>query len=379
MKATTTKQALLAALDRCAVATTAERGHAPHAGKVLLSASVYEDGESVLRAYATDAVLQVDTVAAAGVERPGSVAVNCKRLIAAAASMPEGKLALKFASGRLVLSGPSTPRGYGLPAMVGADFPTPQEPRSTAAHIELPAAILSRVVRRVQPVIEPRGQPHLAGVRIETEAGTVRAIALSNHAFAICPDQVAGLAEGWGAFIPWGALKLLVALCDDHEQLTLIDDAPRVFIQSPETLVGGLIPEGNYPPWQNLLQHLDRQPIARVPRLMMQEALRAVTVARDNLASPVRVTIRGAELTVSLEKDDSDASDRLQVEPLGESDYSVLIDPLLLTDVVRGADADFTIAGVAQGPLVATDDGYIAVAARRREQDPPEPPPAPES
>ena len=251
--------------------------------------------------------------------------------------------------------------------MLGTDYPTPREPATNAMRIQLDSKLLDRAVSRVHYSLSQRAQPHLQGVRIETEEGLLRTMVINNYSVAICTVDVEGLAGGWGGLIPSTALRLFTRLCEDSERVTLLSDGPHVFIENDDTLLASLTPQGDFPPWRNLLTHLGRRPVARVSCQMLQEALRAVTAARESEASSVRLTVHGSELLLALERDDSEARDCLAIEPLGEQDYTVLVDPVLLTAIARGADSDFALERAEPGPLISTDDGYLATAARRRD------------
>ena len=369
MKITTTKQSLTAALERCSP-TSSTRGHHIHSGKVLLTATEYEDGVQQLRLYATDAVLQVDTVAEAQVSRAGNVAVDCRKLLTAVGAMPEGEISLLFAQARLVLKSPTSPRSYGLPAVPGDDYPTPIEPHEGAPRLQVEGKVLHRAISRVQSIIEVSEKLHLYGVRIEADPDRLFSIAMSNHSFAICSTAIEGLAGGWTGLLPASGLRLVLNLCNDNEQLTLISDGPQVYIETDITLVGSLTPSGDYPPWRKLFDGLQRTSRAEVGFAQLQDALKAVMVARADQESPVRLQVQGEQLILSLEKDSCEATDQFAVvAPNG--DYSVLMNPLYLSDITKGAEGDFLLEESDIGPVISTEDGYTALAAMRHDEAPP--------
>lgn len=370
MKLNIDKASLLGALERASTACGASRGHTAYTGKVLLDGSIEQDGTQMLRAYGTDGVVQIDTVAEAAVEQTGTMAVDCRKAISMVNAMPTGRIVIESRPSKLQITSAGGPRSFAMPALPGEDYPAPVEPPESATRCAVAGKLLSRNITRVQHILDSTTPNHLQGVWVETDKDLLHTVAITSYCFAFASTQVGEVEAGWAGLLPTGALKLIASYATD-DLLTLISDGPRTFVETEDTLIGSLTTEGNYPPWRKMREHQLGNDVARVPYPDVLEALKAVVIGRVDSVSPVRMTVKGTELTFTLEEDPCDARDSVLVDPLGNDDYSVLMDPLFLAEIVRGADSQFVLRAHDQGPLISTDDGYMALAAKRREQPPP--------
>lgn len=357
MKIEIPKDQLVKAIERCDVVADSKTPH-PHTGKVLLTAS--EDAnQQVLQAYCTDLKIQVDTAVAASVEKPGSVAVDCKRLLSVARAMPSGAIRLDAKPERRLVVSCAGQRAYGLPTVDAELFPTPNEPTDAASRLQVEARVLASMISRVQSSIDSKDRPNLEGVYLDYQDGTLNAVAVGNHTIGIVSESV-GHEGPWAALLPRFMLKSVVALCNENKIVTLALDDPLIYIETEDTLIGSLLPRDPFVPWRNGVDSLQRTPVARVPALMLRDSLQAITVARQEQNTPISIVVEGDKMTLALVGEECNAEDQVVVEPLTEPKLRKLVNPTYLMEAVRGADATFSLEDTGSSIAISTDD-YLGI------------------
>ena len=143
MEIVVAKKDLLRLVARCQ--GVADRKSAmPALSNVLLTAE-----GNVLRVSATDMYLGLTGQTQAEVSTAGAVAVQARDLHDRIKAMPEGPISLAASgAGQAVIKAAGSPRRFTVPAIPGSDFPTLPQPDPAAAHLTLPAELLSRLIAR---------------------------------------------------------------------------------------------------------------------------------------------------------------------------------------------------------------------------------------
>jgi len=373
MKASADRADILAALEKCAHASGDASGRA-HGGKVRLTASAASaDIGDVLHFYANDLTLSIDTAVTAQVAADGAAAVDTKRLHAVVAALPEGPVLLGLTGKTQQLS--VTAKGnrkYALPTVDAETFPTPFQPPDDAPRLVVPAKRLSYLLSRVAHAMSPEkdGQPHLQGIRLEVLDGHAFAVALDNKRFAKAETDLPGVANT-ELFVPRSMVRFILANYADGE-LTLGNLGSMIFVDTVDTMVSSLMPASGFPPWQRLLGSLVSEPVARVPRVMLLETVKAVLAARTSASDLILGFADPYDfLELRLGKTDAEARDRLAVTNGHSQPFELLYDPNYILDAVRAAEADLNVGIVQTGGemsalIFETDDKFVAWIAPRR-------------
>jgi DNA polymerase III sliding clamp (beta) subunit (PCNA family) len=276
--------------------------------------------------------------------------------------MPSGALKLALRTGRLVLTCVGS-RQYGLPTIEASAFPSAAEPHNDALRLKLPSRTLSLLIGRVQQSISADGRANLDGVFVDLEAGVLNFVVVGSHTIAIVRDRETTYPEQltWQALIPHFALKSVLSLCNEHDEVTLVLDEPTVYAETPDTLVGAVLPREPFVPWRNGVKGLSRTRVANVPAIALSEAVHAIMVARTDRASPIRLWLKKGNLEVALVGEECNASDEIAVDVLDQSDLRTLMQPAYLLDTVRGADANFVLEQDSSGPIIVSTDDYLGL------------------
>ena len=345
---------LLEGLERCAPAADERVAH-PFSGMVLLAV------DTELRLRATNLVVAVDTAVPAEVKVAHPTAVNFKRLRAALAVMPVGRVKVSFDKGWRLTVSCAGARQYTLAGLNGADFPqTPApDPETVTARLEA-GPELARAVRRVRhAIVNVKDRPFLDGMEISVREGQLSACAMSGPTLALtqCPlDQ-----PDTTLFMPSQVLTLA-----EHQlgtgRVQISQDARTIYLQTEQTLVCAQLPSGSFPPWRAIVESLKPEEICRAPGPLTIDVLRAVAAARTEADAPVHLLVKDNTMEVSVAHEDCSGRDVIPVEATGTID--VLVNPLYFLETIRAADAHYVLARAEDHLVIRTDDGFLGVVAR---------------
>ena len=363
MRLSLSKQHLQRALGKCAAVAKNKSPH-PHLGKVLLTAT--DPSRRVLQAYATDLKLRVDTAAPATVAEPGTTAVDCARLVEVVGAMPAGEIGLCLRDGRLVVTGTGK-RKYTLPVIDHADFPQPGEPSAAAVQLVLDSDTLARLITRLAPTVDPVNaeRPQWFGICLEATAGQLLGVTGSGHGLATVrfPLQHQLAAPRWECLLPEFCLSMFLTLCAEHSVVTLVLDHDSLYLETPDTLVGAVLPHEPFMAWHALAEGLARRAVARVHLLDAQAALKALVAASDEKHPVIKVITQNGELHFELAGEKCEASDTIDVESLVTGQQRFAVDVRTLSAALHAVAADFVLElDHPIDPIVlSTDDALVLV------------------
>lgn len=356
------KQKLLHGLDIIEPGTT-ERGAHPYVGMVLL----HTEGDE-LRLSATNLLLSVDTMVQADTLKPGSVAVNFKKLRAVVSAMPDADFVkISVDKGQRLHVTCRSKRSYHLALVPGQDFPASVRPTEDAqAKVTFQAPELARALNRVRYALPTTSdRPYIDGVLLEVVGKKLTSIAMQGATWALFEQEVSEPVPEGTIFIPAMAIKSVLGFTTEHKQVSLQKDTNTLFVEAGTTRTCVSLPAGEFPPWRMVLASFQWQTLCDVHCPAAIEALRAVLAARSSeMACKLQLT--KSELEFSLSDTDGDARDSVPVDGALE-DWEIYMNPGLLLDTMRAADANFHLQRAADSNdqiVVRTDDGFTGIIAR---------------
>ena len=369
MKATAERSDILAALEKCAHVSGSASGR-PHAGKVRIKAG-HSDGAGILTFYANDLSVSVDTVVLAVVDDEGMAATDTKRLHAVVLELPDGPISLALTPKGAQLSvSAKGHRKYALPTVDPDTFPAPPEPPEDDPRVTLPAARLAYLLSRVSHAmsLNDADQPHLQGVKLEVVDAVAFAVATDGKRFAKAETPVEG-AEDMDTFVPRSMVRLILAEYE-KEELSVGQFGATIFVETVDTLVCSQMPRSGFVPWRQLLDSMQPETAARVPRLPLLASIKAVLAARSKGGD---IILRYAEpydaLEIQLAKEDADAVDRVEVTDAEPRPFELAYEPRYIIDAAKAADVNMIFRVVQSGGLSAlvieTDEKFFAWVAPR--------------
>ncbi len=273
MKITIARNAILPALHACAL--VAEKASAsPGSSHVIIDA---RDG---LRLSATDgAAASIRTgVEGAKVSAPGHLAVNARDALERVKSMPDGDILIEEKDSTLVIR--SGKRRHVLKALPGADspaFPEPVDAPERVIAAERIAWLLEHVLHASSTDVS---RLPAYGVGLSTEGGRLQCDATDGHRAAMVSTPVDWTIPA-PVMVGLKTAQALARLCDVEGDVGLRIGANRIALRVGATEYTSLLPAAAPPPTRYVCSRASTPSIATVPRLVLIEALRAVSLGAE--------------------------------------------------------------------------------------------------
>ena len=333
MDVTVAKKDLLRFVAR-AQAIADKKSTMPILSNVLLDAS----GQGGLTVSATDLYLSLSGRVNAEVRRPGSVAVPARDLHDRIKAMPDGPLHLTSeANGATVLKASGTARRYTLHGVPGGEFPKLPQPAPGAPRLGLPADLLGTLIARTQFSISPDDtRPNLNSALFEWQQGRVRMVTTDGH--RLSKMEVAygdSDAPPTTLLLPLKAVIELRRLADESRaeagrdaakdatangapgaapSVTLTPSGPNAFFEVGGATFSVKLVDAQFPSYQQVIPQQSER-TAKIPRLALADALRAVSLAASDRTGGVKLTLTPGLLRITSESPESgDGLDELPLD-----------------------------------------------------------------
>jgi DNA polymerase-3 subunit beta len=297
---------------------------------ILGNALIVAEPDGNVRIAATDLILSVSGTLRADVKKPGSIALHARHVFDAVKALPEGDVTLsveknytaRIKAGR---------RRFDFTGMPGEDFPAMPDPGKTNL-VDIPVDDLSDLISLTSfSMSTDDTRPHLAAALFEMSGKTLRMVTTDGHRLSKAERTVSGLK---------GSSKLLIPAKGIHELKRLLDEAraeksekkdggpatvgigavssqgPVFFSRDGVTLSSKLV-DAAFPSYEQVIPTAtDRG--ARMKRLALLDALRAVSLVASDRTSGVKFAMSGSRVVLTSENPDVGAgTDELDAELTG--------------------------------------------------------------
>jgi DNA polymerase-3 subunit beta len=369
MDITVAKKDLLRLVGR-AQAVADKKSTQPVLANVLLDAS----GDDHLVVSATDLYISVSGSIPADVRRRGSVAVPAKDLLERTKMMPDGPLLLVRENENTVLfKAEGSKLQYRLHSMPGSEFPTLPTPSPTAPRLELRADVVSTLIARTQFSIsldDTRANLHSA--LFEWQGDRVRMVTTDGHRLTKMEVSVPDSGANATMLIPLKAIVELRRLAEEARAdngkdatVTLIPSEPNAYFEVPGAVFAVKLVDAQFPSYRQVIPK-DAQRSASAPRVMLANALRAVSLAASDRTGGVKLSLTTDMLRITSESPESgDGLDEIPVE-YGGVDMTIGFNAKYLLDVIGAIDDDDTVKIGFSGEL---DPAVLRPGTERAERD----------
>lgn len=372
MDITVAKKDLLNLVKRCRGVTTS-RGTMPALSMVFLAAT-----RNAVRVAATDLYLSAMGVASAETRQPGSVAVPARDLYERLQHLPDGPVHITVADGATVaLKAVASARRYTLHGMPGTDFPALDEPEDRAPSIELPVAVLARLIASVEAAVSAdETRAALNSALLELDGETVRMVATDGHRLAVVETRVEGASATMTMLISARALgelgRLASEAAGDDATVVISRGSGTVFFALGGVRLGVKPVEATFPPYAQVVPKKVRGTV-RVWRSTLVDAARAVSVAASDRTGGVKLRFGDGVVRLTSESPEAgDGFDEVSIDYDGPT-TTVGLNARYLVDALAPLDAGEVTLGIGSDidPVVITPcDGngyeYTAVVMPMR-------------
>jgi DNA polymerase III subunit beta len=370
------KKNLLRLLQRCQ-GVADKKATMPVLANVLLSG---EDNR--LQVAATDLYLSVTGAVEAEITRGGSVAVPARDMFERVRHMPDGPIQIAVGTNAATtLKAVGSARRYTLHGLPGDDFPNLPQPAEDATRISLAVDTLSHLIARTHfSISTDETRAHLNSALFECDGGRVRMVTTDGHRLSKMEIPVEGLTAKTTMLLPLKAVIEIRKLLDevsDNRETTMVEIAqtgPNAFFQIAGVRFSVKLIDAQFPPYEAVIPAMTDRAV-RTPRLPLQEALRAVSLAASERTGGVKLSVARNALRISSESPESgNGFDEVSVDYSGP-EISVGFNARYLLDVLSSiADDEVTLglsgeldpAVLRPGSIGERKDEYIAVVMPMR-------------
>jgi DNA polymerase-3 subunit beta len=316
MEFTVTKKDLLRLVTR--MQGVAERKSTmPVLSNVLLSV----DGPSALRVAATDLYLALTGRVTVDVSKGGSVAVPAKDLAERIRMMPEGPLHVAVQdNASTVIKAVGSARRYTLRGMPGDDFPPLPAPAEGSPSLALDVDVLQELVAKTHFSISgDETRAHLNSALFEWEGDVVRMVTTDGHRLSKMEVKVSGRQASATMLIPFKAIQELRRLCEDistepseakegkerpKAQIQITQSGSSAFFQGGGMTFAVRLVDAQFPPYSQVIPQQSEK-LVKVPRAVLAEAMRAVSVAASERTGGVKLSLAKGTMRISTESPES--------------------------------------------------------------------------
>lgn len=359
------KDVLLRALDRCLYPSDKKDDSGrEYCGRVMLTVNAQDVTANF---YAIDTFLCVDTaVPLESVNEEGRQAVDTRRLHVMATNLIGDVIHLVVRNEQMTVTSDYR-RRYTAQVIDPDLFPKLQEPSAKATSITIAGPKLAYILKRAGHSTDP-DRPNLDGVQINVSLPSGRAIpvieAISINGYKLVWVKHTEAIEGtlpFKAFLPNKLLKPLLALAETEKSVTLYCDPPRVYAMTEDSLLGALLPQGEFFDYEQMVSNIKpMEAVCHLPTIALRDTLKAIDAIRSEKTSCVRFRFDGGSLLLDLVNDSSRASDSIPVRAAGNIDsFEFLANPRYVLDHLKGADSDCILYSTAAPVAFETTDGYL--------------------
>lgn len=357
------KTNLIAVLATCAGIAN-KNGPMP----VLACVRIEANSGGLVTFSATDLYRSVQWPIAAEVLKPGVSVVHAKDLFERIKVMPDGPVRLSLTDeGKTITIGTATKkRAYRIAVMPDAEYPAIPVPDGASGEVTFTGGTLGRLIGRVvKSASEDTTRAHVNSVLLRVTEGTATAVATDGHRMAIATCETSAT----------GALDVLLALPAAQDIVKLGTDTVTVttshgavFLRVGAAMFSAKIPDGQFPPYEQVIPDVKVYHGLRVNRAAFSDATSATAIAADSKSG---VTMTFAPGTIAMKANCStsgDGVDEVDSDGYTATPVKVGLGANYVVDALRYADAEDVQVYVRSelDPVLIIGDNYKAIVMPMR-------------
>jgi DNA polymerase-3 subunit beta len=322
----------------------------PVLSNVLLSV----DGPSTLRVAATDLYLALIGRVTVDVSKGGSVAVPAKDLAERIRMMPDGPIHLAAQdNASTVIKAVGSARRYTLRGMPGDDFPPLPAPAEGSPSLALDVDVLQELVAKTHfSISTDETRAHLNSALFEWDGDVVRMVTTDGHRLSKMEVKVSGRQASATMLIPFKAIQELRRLCEDmageakdagkdaaKPQLQITQSGSSAFFQGGGMTFAVRLVDAQFPPYSQVIPQQSEK-VVKVPRAVLADALRAVSVAASERTGGVKLSLTGGTMRISTESPESgEGFDEVSIDYAG-APMTIGFNAKYFLDILGALDED---------------------------------------
>jgi DNA polymerase-3 subunit beta len=308
MRITIPKKALAGLLGKVSGAAAEPKSAVPALTHVLLTATAGSDAldAGTLTAAATDLYRSALVSSPADVAEPGRVALPVRELDERVRSMGDGPITIETEEVSCIIRSANGKRRFSLPMLDADIFPPLPSPSDVHTPARMPASALALLISRTHfAVCTDESRAHVNGALLGWRGGVARMASTDSH--RLCSAEATVTIDGEHAMIvPLRALtevRKLVEGAAEEASVIITPGDPWIHLEIDGLRFGFKVAAGPeaFPPYEQVIPSRDSMRQARVNRLALIDALRAVSVASEERTGGIKLTAAEGVLRIATE------------------------------------------------------------------------------
>ena len=334
-----------------------------------------------VRLSATDLYLSVWGESFCDVTRPGSVAVPAKDFLERVKNMPVGPVQVISGEGsQVTVKAVGSPRRYTLHGIPGSEFPQIPKPALDAPSLVLPVELLSLLMARTHfSISSDETRPNVNSGLLEWSGDRVRLASTDGHRLSLMESSITGATNTATMLIPLKAINELKRLAEEAKSekgaatVTITQSGPNAFFALAGMTFSVKLVDAQFPPYQQVIPAMPDR-LVRAPRVILRDALKAVSLAASDRTGGVKLSIAPNVLRVTSESPESgNGFDELSVDYSGP-EVTIGFNAKYFLDVLDAISDEEVILGISGelDPAIirpateSTESRYVAIVMPMR-------------
>jgi DNA polymerase-3 subunit beta len=323
-------------------------------------------GKDSVTIAATDAAMTIRATLASSNGKPGSIAINAKRLREVVSHAPNDSMSLAELPNSFIeiKSGKAS---YRLASIPGRDFPKIPEPGDGVSVTIDGAALKQLISRTLFSTSDDKTRTNLCGAFFEISGGVASMTSADGHRLSRATCNC--VAPDFSALIPSEALAKMARIADGD--IELIVERARIFVRTDAITFCSPLIDGTAPPYDQVIPKAFQHVITVDRARLIASIERTRVTASETRGMAIDGIDGGLRLSTS-HPDVGEVSDEIEVEGADKSkDLASCVAPKYLIEPLGHFDDDAVKIklGAELDPVViqgAEGDGYTVVVMPMR-------------
>lgn len=283
----------------------------------ILQNLLFEVGKDGVFILGTDLEIGMKVKVEAEAVTPGSITIPGKKLSEIVRECPDGEIEISADSNNRILlsSGKASFKIVGLPRDEYPNLPTPKDEKA----LELPSASLLEMIQKATVSVSNDDTRHiLNGALLQVEGAEARMVSTDSHRLTFVKRTIDGKAGKHSAIIPQKALGELAKILDATQDPVMVRFSDnQIFFEKAGVVLVSRVIDGTYPNYDQVIPKKNEHSLVADTDALLK-AVRRVGILASEKSSPVKLSLKGAALTIQSNTPDlGEAEEEVEVEYSG--------------------------------------------------------------
>jgi len=306
----------------------------------ILSHILLETGDSSVRLAATDLKVSIECTCDCTVKEPGALTVSSQRLASMLSELPDEDISLTLGDNNIIelKCGRIETKLF---SMSPEEFPPIRSFDGIEPLVMKQGALKLLFTRTSFAICADQNRYTMTGLLFQLKEGQLVVVATDGRRMSLARSDEGVPADAEAkVIIPSKMIHELERLLDDDEDLQIfIDESQAAFSFGNVRLVSALI-EGNFPPYDQVIQTKAHDKEAIIDRARFEEAMRRTRTMTNDKFNSVRLALSNDQITLKvITPEVGEYEEDLAVDFAGEK-VEIAFNPDFILDVLRRIEGE---------------------------------------